>query len=239
MGTRKNDTFALSLLIVMLAGCQQAEDKRVQAPAAKTELAATESSVPNVFAAEDFLGEATDVLVIPNVENEETVGMRARTSGLDPKSVAPRAYGFKVYQAWRDSETGSSFLSRQNVYQWGTKGKIFIDKHFYYGDGFTALDVARVSEKYWSCQHVLTDSEMAQLLTLAEAVRSGTGHQQAYDAIQIGGSLSKACDRDQPNHEKSGYWILGPQKIEEDVFVDLSRLKGVGNRFTTKFIPSP
>ena len=239
MGSRKNNTVLSAVLIVMIAGCQPAEDKRAQVPAAKAELAATVSSVPSVFAAEDFLGEATDVLVIPNLETEETVGLRARTSGLDPKTVAPRAYGFKVYQAWWDSETGSSFLSRLNVYQWGTKGKIFIDKHFYYGDGFTAQDVAAVSEKYWSCQHMLTDGEMAQLLTLAEAVRTGTGHQQAFEATQIGGFLSKACDQDQPNHEKSGNWILGPQKIEEDVFVELSRLKGVGNRFTTKFIPSP
>lgn len=239
MGTRMCAALAMGVLVVMLAGCEQASDKVAEDAPARIEAEPTKGKVASVFEAENFMGEKIDVLVFPKVESDDAVHLRARVSGIDPKTLSAKAYGFTVYEASRDSETGVAFLSKKDVYHLGSEDKVFIDSRFYYGDGFLAVDIADVSQKSWSCQKEATVSDLAKLLTIADAVKSGTGHREAYEAVHGPGAMAQNCYREDADHEKAGSWVLGPQKIEEGVFVDLSRMKGVGNRFTTKFIPSP
>lgn len=238
MGSTGRVAIVLVGLAGLLAGCKPANEENVRVSSSEADKPRETSAVPNVFEAEDFMGEKIHVLVLPKVEGEAAVELRARASGLDAKTLTARAYGFTVYEARRESETGSAFLSMKDVYHLGSEGKVFVDTRFYYGDGFSALDIAEVSQKNWSCQHAASVSELAKLLTIADAVKGGKGHSEAYEAVHGDGALGKNCFRDQADYEKAGSWVLGPQKIEDNVFIDLERLKGVGNRFTAKFVSS-
>lgn len=239
MGNRFVVALALVGAASVLSGCKPANDENVRAVATELERPRETAANPNVFEADDFMGEKIHVLVLPKVEGEAAVQLRARASGLDAKSLTARAYGFTVYEARLESETGSAFLSMKDVYHLGSEGKVYVDTRFYYGDGFSALDIAEVSQKNWSCQHGASVTELAKLLTIADAIKGGKGHREAYEAVHGDGALGQNCYRDQADFEKNGSWVLGPQKIEDNVFIDLERLKGVGNRFTAKFVSSP
>jgi hypothetical protein len=194
----------------------------------------------NAFETDGFLDEKWVVLVRPIVESDVTVLLRARQAGVLPGSLQARVYGLKVDVLFKDAEIGTAFMRRAHVYHLGLRNdQIVVDETYYYCNGFLSTDIVKITEKNWSRHYATDAASIAELDTLAEALSSRTGHQDAFNAADpvrsiVGGLLGRAGEQEH-TLERDVTWFAGRQLIE-GVGIELTRTLGVGNRVGVRFV---
>ena len=234
MATRTK-LYALTLL-GLIAGCSQPFGS---APAVEQPRENVLTPLKDAFQADGLLAEKVSVVVRAMVEDQATVELRARSTGLKPETVRPKAYGFRILVAHKNAEVGTAFFSRMQIYHLESMpGQIIIDRRYLYGMGFATPDVINVNEKTWSERYSATEAEINQLDALAEAVHAGRGAKAAYEATQLFGSLSKSGAEEENTSERSVTWLAGRQDLE-DAVLNVVRSEHFGNRLDPAFVAAP
>lgn len=209
----------------------------IQVPAA-TSKTFQFASTKDAFETDGLLDQREVVLVQPMVESDVRVSLRARAAGVEPSSIKAKAYGLKIFVLRKDPEIGTAFMHRTQVYHLGSgTDQLIVDEIYWYCNGFLSADIAKVEEKSWSKYYASNAGDIARLDTLAEAIRNGTGHQEAYRALSepLGGGLLRNGGAEQNRFEREVTWFAGRQAIE-GVGIELTRSREVGNRVTIRFV---
>ncbi len=228
--------YALTVFCAGLVGCAQPTDPQ---PAAARSAPNSHSPHKAAFDAKGILGEQDSVLVQAMVEDDSSVQVRARSTGLDPSVVRPNAYGLRIYVARKNAEVGTAFFSRTQIYHLDSfPNQIIIDKRYLYGMGFLTQEVIKVSEKTWSERHNASAAEIAQLHALAEAVQQGRGMKEAYEATGIFGPLAKVGADEERSSEREVTWLVGPQSLE-GIYLSVTKSEKFGNRLSPVFVEEP
>ncbi len=188
------------------------------------------------FEIEGMLGSRDMVLVQPMLEADVAVSLRAEQAGVDPSTIEANVHGLKFFVVHRDPEVGTASFRRSQVYHHLNSGsQLTVDNAYWYVSGFISTDIIKVQVKYWSNYYRTSPDDIAKLKTLAEAVRNGTGHKEAYQAFgsPFSGSLG---DRgpDQNRLEREVTWFAGVQAID-GVGVEVMRSPELGNRIAVRF----
>jgi hypothetical protein len=220
---------ALSWLLISNTGCGD--------PASATPLQASAQVSPttSVFETDGIIGRKERVLVTPMIESDTSVWLRARQAGVDPSSLRASVYGLQAFSITTDAEIGTAFAHRKSAYHLGGKNdQLIVDEQYFYCDGFVSSDLLRVKQKSWSTYYSVDANAISLLDTLAEAVRSGSGHEDAYKAIGPMGDLLRSGSEPQTEFERSVTWFAGRSEIE-DVIITLSRSKELGNFVHVEF----
>ena len=129
-------------------------------------------------------------------------------------------------------------MHRTQVYHLGSRtDQLTVDETYWYCNGFLSADIAKVEEKSWSKYYASTAADIARLDTLAEAVRNGVDHQEAYRALSepLGGGLLRSGGEEWNRSQQDVTWFAGRQAIE-GVGIELTRSREVGNRVTIGFV---
>jgi len=228
--------YVLAVVGISLVGCVQPTTSQPSAGLIATNLPPPPKAA---FNAKGLLDEQESVLVQAMVEDGPSVELRARSSGLDPAVVRPKAYGLRIYVAHKDAEVGTAFFSRTQIYHLDSiPDQIIVDKRYLYGMGFLTPDVIKVKDKTWSERYSASAAEMNQLNALAEAVQRGQEMREAYDAKRIFGPLAKSGANEENSFEREITWLVGPQSLE-GIYLSVKQSAEFGNRLNSVFIEVP
>lgn len=228
--------YALAVVGVSLVGCMQPTTSQPSAGLVATTLP---SPLKAAFDAKGLLDEQDSVLVQAMVEDGPSVHLRARSTGLDPAVVGPKAYGLRIYVVHKDAEVGTAFFSRTQIYHLDSiPDQIIVDRRYVYGMGFLTPDVIKVKDKTWSERYSASAAEMNQLDVLAEAVQGGWGMKEAYDATGLFGPLAKSGADEENSFEREVTWLVGPQSLE-GIYLSVKQSAKFGNRLNPVFIEAP
>ncbi len=195
------------------------------------------ASTKEAFETDGLLGQKEVVLVQAMVESDTRVSLRARQAGVEPSSLQAKAYGVKIYVLHKDPEMGTAFMHRTQVYHLGSRrDQLTVDETYFYCTGFLSADIIKVTEKSWSKYYASDEADITRLDTLAEAVRSGVGHQDAFKALDpVGGGMLRNGGNEQNRFERDVTWFAGRQAIE-GVGIELTRSRDAGNRVSVRFL---
>lgn len=181
-----------------------------------------------------ILGGKEFVLLRSMIESDTALLLRARQAGVEPSSLNARAYGIKSYVLFEDAEIGHAFMHVRQVYHLGPKmDQLIADDTYYYCTGFLSTDIVKVTETRWSKYYAPNETTIAQFYKLAEAVRSGVGRQDAFEALNSGILGPAGAEQNRSEHEVT--WFAGRETIEE-VNIELMRSGKVGNRVAVRFV---
>jgi len=194
------------------------------------------SDATDTFEAEGLLGEPELVIVKPMIETDTSLRLRAKEANVPLESLRAKTYGLKIYVLSQTPDIGPAFLQRKQIYHLDERGdQLVIDEAYWYSNGFVSSDIIRVTEKSWSEYYLAEAGDIEHLDTLAEAVRSGTGQRDAYEAMSLFGRLAKFGSPAQNKFERDVTWIAGMQSIE-DVRIELQRSHKFGNQLSARFV---
>lgn len=209
-------------------------------PKAQTDAASTTpDSTAGTFQPEHGMDAGNWIRVDPMIESASSLSLRARRAGLPVEQLVPQAYGLIITTLYPDVEIGVAFLRQRQIYHLdGFDRRIFVDEKYLYGKGFLSPEVIQVSERGWSREHAVSDSEITLLKELSSAVQRGTGRAAAFDAVSTFGPLALGRAPETRQYEREASWLVGTQRVDSAYF-SIGAVAGLGNRLATRFVNPP
>ncbi len=222
---------------MLLSGCEDSNGELV-ADKPVADGVVGPGDLRHIFEHQGSFGGKQTILVLPMLEGEASLSLRARSLGVGVGSITPTAYGLCIYTLFAAPPVGAAVCKVERIYHLKSlPGQVTVDSTYFYCEGLLSTSVLKVTEKRWSEHSHAGAAEIDQLLQMADAVNRGSGHRAAHEALQPLGSLGRlgrGGARDE-SASKEMTWLAGLQRIEQ-VDVRIMPSPDYGNQLTTQFV---